>query len=346
LRPQIEARRTELARQFGSDWKHRFRLMNTLTSGAPSRMLSIHNALRRFQPHTLHVWQLKSFWHEYPKVAYLKDKDVEFQRFRATELSPPILTTQITDTLIATMVAEMRSHRDSFQTAIDGGDHEIKKFWLRKTHQPVLAILVTQKDGESPKYWRGMNVEVSMPTGSLCSERAAIAAALAQDPTLSRRHFRMIAVLSMPQLQAITSTHVRAIFPPETTTHLMLPKSIDELTRSSSAPVHSAAGPIYDRIPSHRASLGSPVLSSSGGSAPPPLTSPISPPMSPAKPAMLATIAPSSSQQAKDLNPLAPCGSCKEWLKKIAECNPDFKVITFTSTSLDNVFVDPVIDWS
>jgi cytidine deaminase len=43
---------------------------------------------------------------------------------------------------------------------------------------------------------RGMNVEVSMPTGSLCSERAAIASALASDPSLSRRHFKLIAVLS------------------------------------------------------------------------------------------------------------------------------------------------------
>jgi hypothetical protein len=32
-------------------------------------------------------------------------------------------------------------------------------------------------------------------------------------------------------------------------------------------------------------------------------------------------------------NPLGPCGSCIEWLKKIAEVNPDFKIITFTDSS-------------
>lgn len=41
-----------------------------------------------------------------------------------------------------------------------------------------------------------MNIEVSMPTGTLCSERNAIGTALAKDPTLTRRDFRMIAILS------------------------------------------------------------------------------------------------------------------------------------------------------
>ena len=50
-----------------------------------------------------------------------------------------------------------------------------------------------------------MNVEVSMPTGSLCSERAAIASALASDPSLNRSHFRAIAVLSASLPTSVTS---------------------------------------------------------------------------------------------------------------------------------------------
>ena len=42
------------------------------------------------------------------------------------------------------------------------------------------------------------------------------------------------------------------------------------------------------------------------------------------------------------MNPLKPCGACNEWLKKIAEANPAFRVITFTDTSCDTVFVNPV----
>jgi len=41
----------------------------------------------------------------------------------------------------------------------------------------------------------------------------------------------------------------------------------------------------------------------------------------------------------RDMNPIDPCGSCSEWIKKIAEVNPDFKVVTFTSNACSEVFV-------
>jgi hypothetical protein len=41
-------------------------------------------------------------------------------------------------------------------------------------------------------------------------------------------------------------------------------------------------------------------------------------------------------------NPINPCGACNEWLKKIAEVNPDFKVVTFTSTDCSTCFVKAV----
>ena len=43
-----------------------------------------------------------------------------------------------------------------------------------------------------------------------------------------------------------------------------------------------------------------------------------------------------------DLNPLHPCGACKEWLYKIAEVNPGFKVVMFTDASCEEVFVKTV----
>lgn len=41
-------------------------------------------------------------------------------------------------------------------------------------------------------------------------------------------------------------------------------------------------------------------------------------------------------------NPLKPCGACMEWLKKIAEVNPDFKVITFTDSRCSGVYIEDV----
>jgi hypothetical protein len=39
-----------------------------------------------------------------------------------------------------------------------------------------------------------------------------------------------------------------------------------------------------------------------------------------------------------DMNPLAPCGACNEWLKKIAESNPYFRIVTFTDAECNGVY--------
>jgi hypothetical protein len=43
-----------------------------------------------------------------------------------------------------------------------------------------------------------------------------------------------------------------------------------------------------------------------------------------------------------DMNPLKPCGACMEWLKKIAEVNPAFSVVTFTDSQCTGVYVEQV----
>ena len=46
-------------------------------------------------------------------------------------------------------------------------------------------------------------------------------------------------------------------------------------------------------------------------------------------------------QNSRDLNPLKPCGACNEWLKKIAESNPYFKIVTFTDADCHGVYCTP-----
>ena len=48
--------------------------------------------------------------------------------------------------------------------------------------------------------------------------------------------------------------------------------------------------------------------------------------------------------QQEDMNPLKPCGSCTEWLKKIAEVNPSFKVLSFTDESCTGVYVESIFE--
>ncbi|RHY24543.1 hypothetical protein DYB36_012239 [Aphanomyces astaci] len=50
-----------------------------------------------------------------------------------------------------------------------------------------------------------------------------------------------------------------------------------------------------------------------------------------------------SATTEKDLNPLAPCGACNEWLLKIAEANPSFKIVTFDSIDCDSVYIHQLL---
>mmetsp|Transcript_87208 Transcript_87208/g.241859 ORF Transcript_87208/g.241859 Transcript_87208/m.241859 type:complete len:388 (+) Transcript_87208:90-1253(+) len=53
-------------------------------------------------------------------------------------------------------------------------------FWHRKSHQVVLAVVVCRCADGALVAHRGMNTEVSLPSGSLCAERAGIATAASQ----------------------------------------------------------------------------------------------------------------------------------------------------------------------
>ena len=54
--------------------------------------------------------------------------------------------------------------------------------------------------------------------------------------------------------------------------------------------------------------------------------------------------APPMQVQHEDMNPLRPCGSCSEWLTKIAEVNPAFKVLSFTDAECTGVYCEPILE--
>jgi cytidine deaminase len=249
----------------------------------------------------------------------------------------------------------MRINKQKFETAILSRAHELSGFWLRKSKSPVLAVLVTQKSPDDPMvFTHGMNVEVSMPTGSLCSERAAIAAALAADPSLSRQHFKAIAVLSHSlELREPASVvlHLPHKTTPPVTGPLMTPLSLGPgqlaataASTSGDPPTASAAVAIAPiMVPSFNdESYQSPTFTPSSqmsdmsalSSLPPPLAtdscaaSPVRSQLLVSSPKVRGISSPLSLERrpstmlprsisayrtllpAKELNPLAPCGSC------------------------------------
>ena len=215
------------------------------------------------------------------------------------ETYPAIPVVDIHDEAILSTINELRAWKKDFQQkAVDDAMSEMSRFWLRKTRQPVLAVLAVQKpEDERPTYYRGVNVEVSMPTGSLCAERNAIGAAIAADPSLRREHFKMVAVLFMAELDEKPTTPKQSPALPSTT-----PTALN-MDGQQVAPF----APLYERSRS--------------------------------APQQAQRVSFFGDQHAKDTNPRGPCGSCMEWLKKIAQCNPSFKVITFSSRTMERAIV-------
>ena len=297
LRPAIDNERALLARIHGKNWKKYFNLSITLCDGTPARLSAIIEGLRSFEPDMLHMFRRKSLWTNYPNVERLWEEDFEYLKFRQMETYPAMPIIEITDKKILNIVNEMRKWKEDFlKLAVMDKQSEMSRFWLRKTHQPVLAVLSVQKPNmQQPIYYRGVNAEVSMPTGSLCAERNAIGTALAADPSIRREHFQAVAVLFMAELDKNNDNNSNIPTLSEHTT-LTTNTNINSPTINKSFSNLKINGPL-----SRRGSI--------------------------------------FEEETDDVNPRGPCGSCTEWLKKIAQCNPSFKIITFSSRKLDHVIV-------
>lgn len=72
-------------------------------------------------------------------------------------------------------------------------------FFHRKSGRVVLSLLHVEHQGKA-EFVRGINSEVSLPTGTLCAERAAIVRARTDFPHISRKQMKGIAVLEVPLL--------------------------------------------------------------------------------------------------------------------------------------------------
>ena len=199
---------------------------------------SIAASLRAYAPPSIFVPYARGFT---PPEGW---KTARMLPFEEVDQAPAVPADDIHDESVELCRSEMAAWREDFLAVrrVDGEgspleDDDLYGFWFRKGHKAVLAIVV--HDGpDGLVAHRGVNLEVSLPTGTLCAERNAIGSAFASHPGLRRAEFRAIAVMSV------------------------------------------------------------------------------------------------------DLkNPLAPCGACREWLSKISEVNPDFKVVTFENEECSAVYV-------
>lgn len=249
----IQTARRPAVNAHTEDWKDYFRLYLSANTGTISDISTLLEGLRPHRPALVHI----SAAHKWPfdddnllvlpSAQILSNDELRQRPARpAHELERPELRFA---------VEEMKKWKKYFvdhrpkraaekDERNDANSHREYIYWFRKGKKEVLALVVTQ-DPETKKLHahRGVNLEVSLPTGTLCAERNAIGSALATFPNIERKDVKAVAVLSL----------------------------------------------------------------------------------------------------ADDIGPrLGPCGACTEWLRKVAEVNPDFRVVTFEDYDCENVFVTPV----
>ncbi len=416
LLPLVEHYRDKTAERWGTEWRHKYHITISFADGSPARISAINAALRPYRPSFMHMWELKTFWHH----AKMCLEDVELHSFEDIDTAPPVPLSHA-DARAQLVAQEMLRFKEevvaNYRQGLCG---DLSTFWLRKTKKPVLAVLLVQKEGQPPILYRGCNMEVSMPTGSLCAERNAIGTALAADLTLKRRELKLVAVLSLsfhhqngggggngvkggkkrgvpkaldmafaaaaesagaggsslrtpvnktqpapprkpsgnggedeaemegsPSPPSYTRDLGQEGFgasPPRVT--IIRSYSVKELTSVAGAAAVAAevGGPtVAERqrrahassmdaadpsasIVAYSSLHSQPHQEGQGGELPPSGTGT----------GTTLTI----SVDPEDLNPLKPCGACMEWLKKIAEKNPEFRVATFTDEACRGIYTE------
>ncbi len=233
-------------KSFNPDWRQSVSVTYSFADGSAARSHAIQAALRPYRPTYFHFWQLKTFWHE----SKITDEDIEVHSFEEMETVPAMAVNQAPDTVMMA-VNEMKAYRKDFlETLKVGGRSDLKAFWLRKTGKPVLAVLLVQKPGGKYVLYRGTNMEVSMPTGSLCAERNVIGTALANDPGLKREDLLLVAVLSLqlpeeiaksslplgpPVIRSVSTTRVGANFARDIEDKLKQVQSLGMMCRETSS---------------------------------------------------------------------------------------------------------------
>ncbi|KAL7485655.1 hypothetical protein ACHAW6_011248 [Cyclotella cf. meneghiniana] len=358
---------------FNPDWRHTVSVSYSFADGSAARTHAIQAALRPYRPTYFHFWQLKTFWHD----SKITTEDIEVHSFEEMETVPAIAVDQTSGEVLK-VINEMNDfRRDFLETVKEGGRSDLASFWLRKTKKPVLAVLLVQKPNGEQMLYRGTNMEVSMPTGSLCAERNVIGTALATDPSLKREDLVMVAVLSVqlpmpspppgPPLCRPTSESLNLMI--EVKEKLKL-QPRNELHRSTSVSSIAEANIADEWEMEYDSGITSPprmndhlvdspsaddAVNLSGSSTPKrhislyKFADPKSKTKLNRRPRHLGGIAKNKKrlllvQSPEDINPLKPCGACNEWLKKIAEANPHFKVLTFTDALCNGVYVSPCQD--
>lgn len=250
LNDHLAKLRREVVASYADKWDAHIKVALSVSSGPTAMILGLVRGIEEYRPHLLHVADARRWPEDSQKAPHV---------FKAVRLDTDSLRQNAAvdhdayahDEVVSLACKAMAEWQHEFRSLrpsrpADRRDESVDPehfFWFRKGAQEVLALLVVRDPTDPTRLhtFRGVNLEVSLPTGTLCAERNAIGSAFAAHPTLERKHIAAVAVLSLGK------------------------------------------------------------------------------------------------------NPrLGPCGACAEWLRKMAEANPDLRVVTFEDPACSRIFVDYV----
>jgi len=189
----------------GPDWAKHFRVSLSVNTGPTPLITGLVRGTEEFAPRMIVIGDARR-WPERDGVPLTFEATfLDTDAFRQRPAAPA--DTFAHDTVVTCAIDAMRAWRMDYAAARPrragdlaqlGAAGAEANFWFRKGTQEVLALLVV-RDPETRELrtFRGLNLEVSLPTGTLCAERNAIGSAVAALPTLERRDIEAVAVLGL-----------------------------------------------------------------------------------------------------------------------------------------------------
>jgi cytidine deaminase len=209
LEEAVLACASPVADQEGEHWRDHFQLFLSLNTGTTVMISAIALTFTEWKPTFLNISKAR-------QEALQSTPEVPTNEYKATshEMSSINQWIQVTEEELneaARMaVSELRVWRHEYLIKRPIRPKELwdldedAVFFHRKGFKEVLCVVVVRNPNGDLVPVRGANIEVSLPTGTLCAERNAIGTAFCQNPNLRRRDIKAVAVLSLsPKLSKL-----------------------------------------------------------------------------------------------------------------------------------------------
>ena len=203
----VRDKATALAQVHGEDWPSKLQVYLSANTGTPMMISALGLVFSPWKAQLQAIYGARNFPQERPDIS----KGKRHPRNQEISKINDWISIEFDNLNPASQkaVKELRLWRKEYLNHKPQRPRELPStsdyYFHRKGKKEVLAVLIvkdrlgTEGNEHEFRSVRGINVEVSLPTGSLCAERNAIGSALVRFPKLKREDFQAVAVLSLDE---------------------------------------------------------------------------------------------------------------------------------------------------